>query len=116
MSPSSKSTAIRAPFARAISQTGTGASVTLASLDEAQEAIKEYFRDRAAQEARTVVEEWKESQIYPYEGEATTRIEQAERQVFDIVAVTASQYLPDFSTTASKNKAFHLRLLRSYLQ
>jgi hypothetical protein len=88
----------------------------LAVADEAQEAIKEYFRNRAAQEARTVVEEWKESQVYPYEGDATTRIEQAERQVFDIVAVTASQYLPDFSTTASKNKAFHLRLLRQAIE
>lgn len=84
--------------------------------DEAQEAIREYFRNRAAQEAKTVVEEWKESQIYPYEGEATTRIEQAERQVFDIVAVTASQYLPDFSITAPKNKAFHLRLLRHAIE
>jgi hypothetical protein len=88
----------------------------IAVADEAQEAIREYFRNRAAQEARTVVEEWKESQVYPYEGEATTRIEQAERQVFDIVAVTASQYLPDFSKAPSKNKAFHLRLLRQAIE
>ena len=84
--------------------------------DEAQEAIKAYFRGRAAQEARTVVEEWKVSQVYPYEGEATTRIEEAERQVFDIVAVTTSQYLPDFSTAPQKNKAFHLRLLRQAIE
>ena len=84
--------------------------------DEAQEAIKDYFRNRAAQEARTVVQEWKQEQIYPYEGEATTRIEEAERQVFDIVAVTAAQYLPDFSTTPQKNKAFNLRLLRQAIE
>ncbi|HTW24458.1 MAG TPA: ATP-binding protein [Candidatus Baltobacteraceae bacterium] len=88
----------------------------VAVADEAQEAIREYFRKRAAQEARTVVEEWKESQIYPYEGEATTRIEEAERQVFDIVAVTTSQYLPDFSTAPPKNRAFHLRLLRQAIE
>lgn len=85
-------------------------------VDEAQEAIKDYFRNRAAQEARTVVEEWKDSQVYPYEGEATTRIEQAERQVFDIVAVNVAQYLPDFSTTPTKNKALHLRLLRQAIE
>jgi histidine kinase/DNA gyrase B/HSP90-like ATPase len=51
--------------------------------DEAQEAIRSYFRTRAAQEARTVVAEWKDSQIYPYEGEATTKIEEAERQSDD---------------------------------
>jgi hypothetical protein len=88
----------------------------VAVADEAQEAIRDYFRKRAAQEARTVVEEWKESQVYPYEGEATTRIEEAERQVFDIVAVTTSQYLPDFSTSPPKNRAFHLRLLRQAIE
>ena len=87
-------------------------SLMVAVADEAQEAIKEYFQNRAAQEARTVVEEWKESEVYPYEGEATTRIEAAERQVFDIVAVNVAQYLTDFSTTPVKNKALHLRLLR----
>jgi hypothetical protein len=84
--------------------------------DEAQEAIRSYFRTRAAQEARTVVAEWKDSQIYPYEGEATTKIEEAERQVFDIVAVNVAQYLPDFSSTPSKNKALHLRLLRQAIE
>ena len=84
--------------------------------DEAQDAIRDYFRHRAAQEARTVVEEWKESQVYPYEGEATTKIEQAERQVFDIVAVNVAQYLTDFSTAPPKNKALHLRLLRQAIE
>jgi hypothetical protein len=88
----------------------------LAAVDDAQEAIRTYFRGRAAQEARTVVEEWKDSQIYPYEGEATTKIEEAERQVFDIVAVNVAQYLPDFSSTPPKNKALHLRLLRQAIE
>ena len=90
--------------------------LVVAVADEAQVAIKDYFRNRAAQEARTVVEEWKVSQVYPYEGEPTTRIEQAERQVFDIVAVTAWQYLPDSSTTSQKNQAFNLRLLRQSIE
>lgn len=84
--------------------------------DEAQEAIKNYFRNRAAQEARSVVEEWKREQVYPYEGEATTGIEKAERQVFDIVAVNVAQYLQDFSTAPQKNKALHLRLLRQAIE
>lgn len=83
---------------------------------DAQDAIRDYFRERAAQEARSVVDEWKTSQVYPYEGEATTRIEQAERQVFDIVAVNVAQHLQDFSTTPTKNKALHLRLLRQAIE
>ncbi len=88
----------------------------VAVADEAQDAIRDYFRNRAAQEARTVVEEWKESQVYPFEGEATSKIEQAERQVFDIVAVNVAQYLTDFSTVPPKNKALHLRLLRQAIE
>ena len=90
--------------------------LVLAVADEAQAAIKDYFRDRAAQEARTVVEEWKETQVYPYQGDAKTRIEEVERQVFDIVAVNVAQYLPDFSTVAKANKALHLRLLRQAIE
>ena len=83
---------------------------------EAQTAIKDYFRTRAAQEASSVVKEWKDTEVYPYQGEASSRIEEVERQVFDIVAVTAAQYLTDFSTAPRKSKALHLRLLRQAME
>ena len=82
------------------------------SIEEAQQAIKDYFRKCAADEAHSVVEEWKESKIYPYTGEATTAIETAERQVFDIVAVNVAHYIPEFEKTENKNKALHLQLLK----
>jgi hypothetical protein len=88
----------------------------VAVIDEAQKSIREYFRNRAAQEARTVVEEWKEEKIYPYMGEAETQVEKVERQVFDIVAVNVAQYLPEFSSTAMENRAFHLRMLRQAIE
>ena len=87
-----------------------------ATIDEAQQAIKDYFRDRAAQEARTVVEEWKHDNIYPYEGEPVTHVEKVERQVFDIVAVNVAQHLPDFDSTPTKNKSLNLRLLRHAIE
>ena len=86
------------------------------AIDEAQQAIKDYFRDRAAQEAKSVVEEWKHENIYPYEGEPTTRVEKAERQVFDIVAVNVARHLPDFESTPVKNKSLNLRLLRHAIE
>ncbi len=85
-------------------------------IDEAQQKIKDYFRERAAQEACNIVAEWKEKNIYPYLGDAATALEQVERQVFDIVAVNVAQYLPDFEATPQKNKAFHLRLLRQAIE
>src|SRR5580700_5296564 len=84
--------------------------------DEAYSKVKEYFRERAAQEAQTVVDEWKEENIYPYQGEAKSRLEQVERQVFDIVAVNVAHHLPEFSTTPTKSRAFNLRLLRQAIE
>ncbi len=64
----------------------------IAVIDEAQQAIKSHFRNRAAQEARSVVDEWKSEAIYPYQGEPATHLETVERQVFDIVAVNMAQH------------------------
>jgi hypothetical protein len=50
--------------------------------------------------------------IYPFEGEAVTHLEQAERQIFDIVAVTVQDASSDFSEAPPRQAALHLRLLR----
>jgi hypothetical protein len=86
------------------------------TIDEAQDAIRKYFQERAAQEAGIVVEEWKQEQIYPYKGDATTTVEEVERKVFDIVAVNVAQHLPEFSTTPKRQRAFHLRMLRQAIE
>ena len=84
--------------------------------NEAVLAIKDYFRKRSAENARSFVAEWKDEQIYPYTGEAKSRVEEVERQVFDIVAVNVAQSLPDFAATPPKAKALHLRLLKQAIE
>ena len=86
------------------------------SIEEAQQTIKTYFRERAAERARMVVDEWKAENIYPFEGAAKSPLEDAERKVFDIVAVTASDYMPDFQAARAKKKAFDLRMLRAAIE
>jgi hypothetical protein len=86
------------------------------AITQAQQTIKDYFRTRAAEQARTVVEEWKSEEVYPFAGDPVTAVEKVERQVFDIVAVNVARHLPDFSTTQSKNKAFQLRMLRQAIE
>ena len=85
-------------------------------IEEAQQTVKAYFRVRAAERARTVVEEWKAEKVYPYEGEAKSLLEDAERKVFDILAVTASDYMPDFVSAPPRKKAFDLRMLRTAIE
>lgn len=86
------------------------------TVDAARDAIKVYFRERAAQRARNVVEEWKTAEIYPFEGEPTTPVEKAERQVFDIVAVNVQEFAPDLATAAPRTRALHLRMLRHAIE
>lgn len=86
------------------------------AIQQAQETIKEHFQDRAAEQARAVVDEWKAEEIYPFKSDAKTSIEEAERQVFDIVAVRINNYLPEFASSPPKSKAFHLRMLRQAIE
>lgn len=89
----------------------------VAAIDQSVLKIKEYFRVLAAEEARTYVAEWKAEKIYPFSDAApATQVEQIERQVFDIVAVSVARNLPDFEQSAPKSKAFHLRMLRQAIE
>jgi hypothetical protein len=87
-----------------------------AVVEEGRAKIKDYFRDRAAERAQTIVDEWKAAQVYPFEGEPTTVIERAERQVFDIVAVSVHDYTQDPRPAPAKSTALHLRMLRHALE
>lgn len=88
----------------------------VAVIEQARNKIKELFRSRAAEKARIVVDDWKQRKIYPYEGEAVTAVEQAERKIFDIVAVTVQDASTDFSDAQPKQAALHLRLLRHAIE
>jgi hypothetical protein len=86
------------------------------AIHEAREGIKELFRERASERAKVVVEDWKTRKVYPYEGEASTHIERAERQIFDIVAVTVQDTSPDFGDIPEPQMALHLRMLRQAIE
>lgn len=86
------------------------------SVEAAREAIKDYFRQRAAELARSMVDEWKEAEVYPYAGEPTSPIERAERQVFDIVAVNVQEFAPELLDAPSKTRALHMRMLRAAIE
>ena len=86
------------------------------SINEARDALQDFLRDRLAQSARAVVETWKEEKIYPFHGDATTPVEEVERKVFDILAVTASEFMPSFQSAPRKKKAFDLRMFRTAVE
>lgn len=61
-------------------------------LEEARQQLRSHFRARGAAAAKAMVDSWKERKVYPYEGEAKDPVENARRQVFDIVALNVSEY------------------------
>jgi hypothetical protein len=88
-----------------------------AIIGSGRKALKGYFRLREAEDLSKSVARWKEEKIYPYEDKADlTPVEQAERQVFDIVAINVQEYLPDFDDSAHSSKRFTFRLLSQALK
>lgn len=87
-----------------------------AAIGSAKEAIKTFHRERGAEKAQTVVERWKDEQIYPYKNDPQNLVEKIEREVFDIVAVKVNNLLPDFDDGPQKGKKLQLRMLRQAIE
>jgi hypothetical protein len=80
-------------------------------------AVKTHFRKLAAAKQRQIVQQWKEERIYPYEEKADlTPVEEAERQVFDILGVNLEAYLPKFEEADESSRRFTFRLLAQALR
>jgi hypothetical protein len=86
------------------------------AIEEARDQIKIIYRERAAERARIVVDQWKANKLYPFEGEAITPVEKAERQIFDIVAVTVQEAAPEYREAPRPQLALHLRMLRQAIE
>ncbi len=86
------------------------------AVEDARATIKEYFREKAAEKARSLVDEWIAEHVYPYRGEPQNAVEKVERQVFDIVAVQVQELAPDLGLSSAKAKALHLRMLRNAIE
>lgn len=86
------------------------------AVEGARNTIKTYFRQREAERAQSVVEQWKIEKIYPYEGDAQSPIEEAERQVFDIVAVNLQSISSDLESAPRRSRALHLRMLKNAIE
>lgn len=88
-----------------------------AIVGNAKQAVKAHFRRKLHERQSQIVERWKREQIYPFEEkEHLNVVEEAERQVFDILAVNVESYLPSFEEADPKSKRFMFRLLAQALK
>jgi hypothetical protein len=85
-------------------------------ITSAKDRLKAHFRERLASAAVDLITEWKTQDIYPYHGDPTNAIEEAERQVFDVLALNINSYLPKFPDSDTRSKRFTLKLIKESLE
>ena len=83
-------------------------------VDLARHKISEHFDQRQRERSRTVIEEWREEEVYPYEEAPAGLIEQAARDLFDVVAVAAAPAVN--ATDNKKSRRLALSLLRQAVE
>lgn len=87
--------------------------VSGALIESARERLRHHFRERADVERRTQVAQWKSENVYPFEDEPGTEPEEAARELFDVVAVTARATV---NAAEASSKRLSLNLLRQALE
>lgn len=81
-------------------------------LEDAFLAVKNHFMLRRIEKSADKIQKWKQENVYPYKGAPEGPIEEAERQVFDILALNISDQIKEFESSDLKLKRFQFRLLR----
>lgn len=87
-----------------------------AIVESAKEQMRSHFRARAGEQAKNLIEEWKEKKIYPYEGDPEDEVEEVEREVFDVVALNINSYLPKFDEEKDVSQRFTFNLVKQALR
>ncbi len=95
----------------AVADMGHGA--TKAVLDGARDQLREHFRERANQKTREQIDKWKNENTYPWHAEPATPAEEATRDVFDVVALAASDVVNESNESGRR---LSLSLLREALE
>jgi hypothetical protein len=78
-----------------------------------EDVLAKHLVERLNQVRGRIITDWKSEGVYPYAGTAASKLEEAERDLFDVVAVIASRSIPSKGTDQKK---LSLRLLRESLR
>lgn len=85
-------------------------------LKEAKKVAKSYVRKKLHNYSIEYIESLKEKGVYPYKGEAESKIESDKRQVFDIITLQIHDHLPAFDDQNEKTIKLTLSLLKEALE
>ncbi|MXQ10943.1 ATP-binding protein [Microvirga makkahensis] len=85
-------------------------------IQSAKSLLKEHYDGEAKKEAARMIADWKSSDIYPYRDKPKNSVEEAERQVFEIVAVKIQSANAELAGAPKAAKALQLELLRHAIE
>ncbi|MDQ1257993.1 MAG: hypothetical protein QG656_2601 [Candidatus Hydrogenedentes bacterium] len=80
-------------------------------VDTARDTLRRHFAQRETERNADVLAAWKETGLYPYDGDPEDDEERRERRIFDIYALHLNQ-TPDFAGAPPRGKRLNLRLLQ----
>jgi len=111
---------IKSDYFGSIAEIGTGLMAmdrtAAVIIDLARQCLKTYFIERAKAETSDVVKRWQEARVYPYAPEPASQAENAERQIFDVVALHVNKHVPGFEEQDAKAKKLSFALLRNAIE
>ncbi|MFB9832667.1 ATP-binding protein [Actinoallomurus acaciae] len=82
-------------------------------IEAARDALRRHFKERIEAKRSEMVRRWKAERSYPYAGEPANEIEASERELFEVVAVSAAKSVEAAETSARK---LSLRLIKEALE
>lgn len=85
-------------------------------INQAQDLIKDHFDKKRIETNQSIIQEWKDGEVYPFKEGPASPVEQAERQVFDIVATHVAKHVDAYRSGPKESQALHLRLLRQAIE
>lgn len=95
----------------AVADLGHGESKAV--LEAARDELREHFSRRSKERTREQIRKWKDDNVYPFRDEPNTPAEEATRDVFDVVALAASNVV---NASDKSGRRLSLRLIREALE
>ncbi len=86
------------------------------TVDQARDAMRGYFKRREQEQRQNIIRRWKQERIYPYTRDASSPAQEAQRLLFNKLALDVHDHLKGFSKESLETKRFTFLLLKQALE
>lgn len=78
--------------------------------------LKDHFIKRTIAGSKSIIDKWKQDAIYPYSEDTEEKVDIAERQMFDILALNINSLMKSFADSPNEIKSFQFRMLKQTIE